>query len=97
MVLESVWSDPTNSAAGEAPQQTIVDIWAEDWANGLRDARARGEVREDLDCRMTGYLIVGMLQASGFYARTATRAGEANYALAQQKIIDFIIAAVEPR
>lgn len=96
-VLETVLSDPTIIAAGEAPQQTIVDIWAEDWANGLREARARGEVRADLDCRMTGYLIVGMLQSMMFYARVATRAGEADYGLAQQKVIDFIIAAVEPQ
>jgi len=92
-VLQSVMSDPTIIAPDMAPGETIVDVWARDWANGLKAAVEFGGARPDLDYNLVGYLIVGMLQAMVFYSR-----GEGvDPQKARDELIKFITSAVEPR
>ena len=92
-VLQTVMSDPTIIAPDMAPGDTIVDVWARDWAGGLKAAVEFGGARDDLDYGLVGYLIVGMLQAMVFYSRGDGRDPQT----ARDQLIKFITSAIEPR
>ena len=92
-VLQAVMSDPTIIAPQIAPNETIVDVWARDWAAGIQAGVEFGEARPDLDYNLVGYLIVGMLQALVFYSR----GDGASPMAARDELIKFITSAIEPR
>ncbi len=92
-VLGAVMSDPAIIAADEAPEQTIVDQWAQNWAEGFAEQAKAGLVRRDIDPVLLGMLMVGAMQSTLFYLARGTAPAEQ----AIDQLVSFVISALAPQ
>lgn len=91
-VLGAVMSDPAIIAADEAPEETIVDQWAKNWAAGFAEQAGAGQVRTDIDPMLLGMLMVGAMQSTLFYMSR----GKAPAEQAIDQLVAFVISALAP-
>ena len=71
---------------------TLFDRWAEYWADILRIGQAEGRVRADLDLRLAGASVLGVVRQSSAYGYSHG----ASEAELTEHIRRFILAAVAP-
>lgn len=89
-LLQAVMSDPAIIAAGEAPEQTIVDIWAREWAQGYIEQAEKGIARKDIDPLLLGALTVGAIQSTTYYVRRNNVPPEQ----AVDQLVRFMVSAI---
>lgn len=92
-VLAAVMSDPAIIAAEEAPEETIVDQWAQNWAEGFAEQAKAGLVRNDIDPALLGMLMVGAMQSTLIYLARGTAPAEQ----AIDQLVSFVISALAPQ
>jgi AcrR family transcriptional regulator len=67
-VLASALTDVSVLWKGDMGRKAPATRWAEGWTTVLDELKKVGQVAEDVDTRLAGYLIVGAIKQGGAYA-----------------------------
>jgi AcrR family transcriptional regulator len=67
-VLASALTDVSVLWKGDMGRKAPATRWAEGWTKALDELKRGGQVAEDIDTRLAGYLIVGAIKQGGAYA-----------------------------
>ncbi len=92
-LLGAAMQDASVIAADDAPEQGLIDIWANDWAEALERGVEHGLLRSDINLHFVGYAIVSLLSAVRFYRRQHN----VPYDEAKHDMLRFIRAALRKR
>lgn len=63
-VLKAAMTDVSVIASDESAGKPLIERWAEEWANGIRDGARGGAFYDDYDAEVAGHAIVGLIRGA---------------------------------